>query len=102
MDWTEEAKQMKALGWSDSTSYKRGERGTVRPRHWVKQTAVLHMAIHRHICYPGTWLLSCHAAHIENRILSTCESGGPLDHVDTVRRLLVSHFDQCAKEAREV
>lgn len=45
--------------WEDTTSYSRDERGKIEPRCWELSMTGLCICVHRHIGFPGEWLLSC-------------------------------------------
>jgi hypothetical protein len=58
--------------WKDSTSYSRGERGTVEPRSWtLGDNNHKSVVVHRRIDAPGTWFVSCYALDIESFELGT-------------------------------
>lgn len=53
------------MKWIDSTSYSRGERGTVEPRAWQLEGCKFRVQIHGHINYPGVWFVSAEDLRIE-------------------------------------
>lgn len=59
-----------AATWTDTTSYRRGERDTSAPREWTWKGKGISVLIHRHIHYPpDTWLVTCHDLSISARPL---------------------------------
>lgn len=57
--------------WKDTTSYSRGERGTVEPRAWEIDLDGLRVTVHRYFDLEG-WFGTCHAMGVDRQQL-TCE-----------------------------
>ncbi len=49
---------MKGNEWKDTTSYSRGERGDAEPRSWSLKAMNSEISVHRHIDYPGRWMVT--------------------------------------------
>lgn len=62
---------MSKIQWEDMTSYAKGERGKIPPTVLKVRIKGIVLLIHRHIYYPGTWLLSCQDLNIKNEDLET-------------------------------
>ena len=62
---------MRKFEYKDETSYSRGERGNIPPRILATTINGIRIVIHRHRCYPDTWLLSCSRLDIDNKDLNT-------------------------------
>lgn len=47
------------MTWQDTTSYSRGERGTIEPKEWTLETETLRITIHRHMHHAkDAWVLT--------------------------------------------
>jgi len=57
--------------WEDTTSYGRGERGTIDPLAWELALPNIRIRVHRLHVLPG-WYLSCYALGVERKDLK-CE-----------------------------
>ncbi|MDI9413476.1 MAG: hypothetical protein QM401_07870 [Bacillota bacterium] len=58
------------IAWKDVTSYSRGDKERI-PNTLKAEICGFPIVIHRHIHYPGTWLLSCYGLNLTNVDLST-------------------------------
>lgn len=90
------------LTWEDTTSYSRGERGTIEPRAWTISTGDvllrLDVTVTRHIDYPGEWLLICRQLNVRHALKSEELEAAKVEalksvawelerHLETVRRM---------------
>lgn len=62
---------LKHIKWEDESSYSRGERGKIPPTILTTTIEEVKIIIHRHICHPGTWFLTCYDMNIEKQDLHT-------------------------------
>jgi hypothetical protein len=58
------------MEWKDITIYSQGDKERV-PSVLEAKIDGFNIRVHRHIYYPGTWLLSCHQLGIDNKDLKT-------------------------------
>lgn len=58
--------------WKDETSYSRADTDRT-PRTWVLESKLLRVTVHRHIYYPGKWLLSCERVSVDTIPLESTE-----------------------------
>ena len=51
--------------WKDTTSYRRGERGTVEPSCWMASGVLVHIIVHRYHGCGDAWFVTCRQANID-------------------------------------
>jgi hypothetical protein len=60
--------------WKDGTSYSRGDKDRT-PRDWRATIDGMVVIVHRHIHYPGLWLVSCADLGVDTVPLDASEVG---------------------------
>jgi hypothetical protein len=64
---------MKKPKWEDTSSYSRGERGTVDPSAWTLSISGLDITVHRYIHSKGIWFGTCYQMNVERITLESDE-----------------------------
>jgi hypothetical protein len=86
--------------WKDTTSYIQGARGTVEPRSWTLDGALVSITVHRYIGCGDAWFVTCRQAGLEAADLNgpTLEDAKrqALDRVRQTLRMLANDADALA------
>lgn len=82
------------MDWKDESSYSRGEKRI--PYAWVARPGMLRLSVHRHIHYPGAWLVSCEPFWNARPLNAETEAAAKAEAASMLHRALTDALEALA------